>query len=210
MPAFDQVTLRTERLVLRPIVKADAAALSAIFGDPVVMRYWSTPAWTTTAQATAFIARDLKAMRSGEYVRLGLERVNRPGLIGTCTLFNLVPACRRAEVGYSLARTAWHQGWMDEALRTLLKFGFGEMGLNRVEADIDPRNLASARSLERLGFRKEGQLRERWIVAGEVSDSALYGLLASEWAVRESHVGTGLSQAEQQAQGVPLPRIVEP
>jgi RimJ/RimL family protein N-acetyltransferase len=70
---------------------------------------------------------------------------------------------------------------MHEALQTLLDFGFGVMNLNRVEADIDPRNGASARSLLRLGFRLEGHLRERWIVAGEVSDSALYGLLRAEW-----------------------------
>jgi RimJ/RimL family protein N-acetyltransferase len=134
------------------------ATVAAIFGDPVVMRYWSTSAWTTSAQATAFIDRDLKAMRSGEYIRLGLERLTEPGLIGTCTLFNL----------------------------------------------------ASARSLARLGFRKEGQLRERWIVAGEVSDSGLYGLLASGWAARQIIVGTGVNQPEQQAQGVLPSRTVEP
>ena len=50
-----------------------------------------------------------------------------------------------------------------------------------MEADIDPRNHASARSLERLGFTREGLLRERWIVKGEVSDTALYGLLQREW-----------------------------
>src|SRR5260221_531021 len=53
--------------------------------------------------------------------------------------------------------------------------------LNRLEADIDPRNVASARSLERFGFKKEGHLRERWIVAGEVSDTGFYGLLQSDW-----------------------------
>jgi [ribosomal protein S5]-alanine N-acetyltransferase len=177
---FAQVELRSARLRLRPLERADAAALLAIFGDPAVMRYWSTPAWTSTAQALAFITRDRKAMRTGEYIRLGIERSGTPGLLGQCTLFNLSAQSRRAEIGYSLARAAWHQGFMDEALRALLDFGFGTMALHRIEADIDPRNLASERSLLRLGFRKEGHLRERWIVAGEVSDSALYGLLASE------------------------------
>jgi RimJ/RimL family protein N-acetyltransferase len=73
---------------------------------------------------------------------------------------------------------------MHEALTALLEFAFGDLDLNRVEADIDPRNVASARSLERLGFHKEGHLRERWIVDGEVSDSSLYGLLRSEWTLR--------------------------
>ena len=58
--------------------------------------------------------------------------------------------------------------------------GATTIGLNRLEADIDPRNVASAGLLERLGFVREGLLRERWIVGDEVSDSALYGLLASD------------------------------
>lgn len=73
---------------------------------------------------------------------------------------------------------------MHEALQALLEFGFGELDLNRIEADIDPRNSASARTLERLGFTKEGYLRERWIVGDEVSDTAIYGLLRREWRVR--------------------------
>jgi len=73
---------------------------------------------------------------------------------------------------------------MHEALQELLEFGVGELDLNRIEADIDPRNSASARTLERLGFTKEGYLRERWIVGDEVSDTAIYGLLRREWKVR--------------------------
>ena len=70
----------------------------------------------------------------------------------------------------------------DEALRGFIDYAFGVLAMNRIEADIDPRNARSAKSLERLGFVKEGFLRERWIVAGEVSDTALYGLLRRDWA----------------------------
>jgi RimJ/RimL family protein N-acetyltransferase len=70
---------------------------------------------------------------------------------------------------------------MAEALPALVAHAFGALDLNRLEADIDPRNTASARVLERLGFRREGLLRERWIVNGEKSDSAIYGLLRAEW-----------------------------
>ena len=80
---------------------------------------------------------------------------------------------------------AWGQGLMHEALTALLDHGFGTWNLNRVEADIDPRNRASARTLERLGFCREGLLRERWIVGGEVCDSALYGLLQRDWLARD-------------------------
>ena len=69
---------------------------------------------------------------------------------------------------------------MREAASAVIDHAFGTLRLNRLEADIDPRNVASAGLLERLGFAREGLLRERWIVGDEVSDSALYGLLASD------------------------------
>jgi ribosomal-protein-alanine N-acetyltransferase len=70
---------------------------------------------------------------------------------------------------------------MHEALSALLDYAFTELDLNRIEADTDPRNARSTRLLERLGFSKEGLFRERCIVDGEVSDSAMYGLLRREW-----------------------------
>lgn len=104
------------------------------------------------------VTRDLEAMAQGEYLRFGIERADTGVLIGTCTLFSISisisASCRRAEVGYGLASSAWGRGYMDEALRCLLAYGFSELKLNRVEADIDPRNSASARSLERLGFTR--------------------------------------------------------
>ena len=75
---------------------------------------------------------------------------------------------------------------MNEALTALLDHGFSELALNRVEADVDPRNTASIKCLARLGFAYEGLLRQRWIVGGEVSDSAIYGLLCEEWVARRA------------------------
>lgn len=80
-----------------------------------------------------------------------------------------------------MAQHAWGKAYMDEALRALLNYGFTELKLNRVEADIDPRNEASKKTLERLGFTREGYLPERWIVGDEISDTALYGLLHRDW-----------------------------
>jgi ribosomal-protein-alanine N-acetyltransferase len=186
MQAFDQLTLQTPRLLLRPLCAADAQRLFDIFSDAEVMRFWSTPPWPTIDEAHALVERDLGAMAAGEHLRFGIESVDDHALIGTCTLFSISPTCRRAEVGYGLASAAWGKGYMHEALTALLDYGFTKMNLNRVEADIDPRNLASAKSLERLGFTREGFLRERWIVDGVVSDTALYGLLQGVWKARQT------------------------
>jgi ribosomal-protein-alanine N-acetyltransferase len=179
---FEAVALATDRLRLRPLNPADAEGVFAVFSDARVTRYLSRPTWTGVHQAHEHIARDLAALSAGQYLRLGLERRSDGVLLGECCLFNRVEGSRRAEIGYALAHGHWGQGYMNEALRALLAYGFGTMDLNRVEADIDPRNRGSAASLERLGFRHEGLLRERWIVSGEVSDTALYGLLRADWS----------------------------
>ena len=182
MPDLSALTLRTPRLLLRPHGPDDVPLLFALFSDPQTMRYWSSPPWTDPDQAVKLIERDRAAAREGAAVRLGIVRSEDGRLVGNCTLFHLDAQCRRAEVGYSLAPAAQGRGLATEAVGALLDWGFDAqgLGLNRVEADIDLRNRASARLLERLGFVREGHLRERWIVGGEKSDSWLYGLLAAE------------------------------
>jgi ribosomal-protein-alanine N-acetyltransferase len=184
MASFLDTRLSTARLLLRPMRSTDAPALFAIFSDAQTSRYLSRPPWTSIEQAHEKLAFDAAGMAAGEHLCLGLERIATGEFIGNCALFKLDAQCRRAEIGYTLARPEWGSGLMHEALTALLNHGFDAMNLNRVEADIDPRNAGSARTLERLGFTREGYLRERWIVGGEVSDTALYGLLAREWLER--------------------------
>lgn len=181
MPSFPEIQIRTKRLRLRPLAKGDELQLFGIHSNPEFMRYWSSPPWTSVDQAVALITRDLVEMAQGQQIRLGIFLSTTEEMIGTCTLFKLDRQCRRAEIGYGIAREFWRQGFMAEAVSALLEFGFMQMHLNRVEADIDPRNTASGKSLEKLGFVREGYLRERWIVGDEVSDSALYGLLRKDW-----------------------------
>jgi RimJ/RimL family protein N-acetyltransferase len=70
---------------------------------------------------------------------------------------------------------------MHEALQATLGYAFHILDLHRIEADVDPRNQASIKTLERLGFQREGLLRERWQVGGEIQDSLFYGLLRRDW-----------------------------
>jgi len=181
MPALEPVTLTTPRLILRPLAEADVPAIFAIFSHPEVMRYWSYPALTDIMQAQEMLQRIQASYREGSAVRLGIERRTDGVLLGTCALFSFHEVSRRAEIGYALGRPYWGAGYMHEALTALIGYAFTMLDLHRLEADIDPRNTGSARTLERLGFQKEGHLRERWIVNGELSDTAWYGLLRREW-----------------------------
>jgi ribosomal-protein-alanine N-acetyltransferase len=91
------------------------------------------------------------------------------------------PYYRSASLGYCLDNAAWGHGYATEAAGALLRWAFDVLDLNRVQAETDTRNAASARVLGKLGFVREGMLREDRVVNGEVSDSWLYGLIRREW-----------------------------
>ena len=95
----------------------------------------------------------------------------------------------RCELGYALGSPHWGRGYATEAIAAALEHGFHAAKLNRIEADIDPRNSASARVLEKLGFRKEGYMPQRWLVHGQYADTVNYGLLRSYWEERAAQGG---------------------
>ncbi len=181
MPPFERITLTTERLTLRFFEASDAAAQYAIFSDPAVMRYWSSSAWTDMEQAHASIRKAREAYDDGSSLCLAVALNTTGEVIGYVNLYAIYASNRRCDIGYALAQAHWGNGYLAEALRCALSHAFGPMNLNRIEADIDPRNAASEKLLVRMGFQKEGYMRERWIVNGEICDTVFYGLLRSEW-----------------------------
>jgi RimJ/RimL family protein N-acetyltransferase len=174
-------TINANRVFLRRISEADVDALFAIFSDPQVMRYWSTPPLADMDAARKLLSEILEGYRQNALLKWGIVRRTDNALIGTCTVFNLSLDNGRAEIGYALARAYWGNGYMHESLQALLGHAFGALNLRRLEADVDPRNAGSIRTLKRLGFRREGLLRERWHVNGEIQDAFFYGLLRREW-----------------------------
>ncbi len=173
--------LETQRLVLREIVAADAAAIFAIHGNVDVMRYFGTDPMTEFAQAADLIeafSRWRGEENSG--IRWGIEHNGQ--LIGSCGLFRWNHAWHSAMVGYELAQAAWGQGLMQEALTAILPYGFNTMNLNRIEAQIHPNNTASLKLMPKLGFAHEGHLREVGFWGGQFHDFMQFGLLKREFA----------------------------
>ncbi|HKI02754.1 MAG TPA: GNAT family N-acetyltransferase [Thermoanaerobaculia bacterium] len=174
-------TLLASRVALRWLDEGDVDALFDVFSNAEVMRYWSSPPLEDREAAQSLLTDIHDKFRRRTYFQWGVARREDDLVMGTCTLFHLDTDNRRAEIGYALGREHWGKGYIGEALGALLGFAFGDLDLHRLEADVDPRNAASIRSLERLGFRQEGYLRERWIVNGEIQDALLFGLLRREW-----------------------------
>ncbi|WP_181468014.1 GNAT family N-acetyltransferase [Streptomyces sp. Amel2xB2] len=173
--------LHTARLRLRPFTDADAAPLFALHSDAYVLRYWDSPPWNEPARAERFIAKCRTMADEGTGARVAIDRVVDGAFVGWCGLTGWNPDYRSASLGYCLVEAMWGHGYATEAAHTLLKWAFGTLDLNRVQAETDTRNVASAHVLEKIGFVREGTLREDCIVNGEVSDSWVFGLIRREW-----------------------------
>ena len=183
-------TLRTARLRLRPFAEVDADVLWELHSDAHVLRYWDGPPWTERERAGRFIATCRELAVEGSGARPAIERLSDGAFLGWCGLTRWNPVHRSASLGYCLGAAAWGHGYATEAAGGLLQWAFDTLDLNRVQAEADTRNAASARVLEKLGFLREGTLREDCVVNGDVSDSWVYGLLRREWAGGRSQAPT--------------------
>ncbi|MBC7947748.1 MAG: GNAT family N-acetyltransferase [Chitinophagaceae bacterium] len=172
--------LTTERLSLRQIDFSDAEDLFRLRSDERVMRYIDRPIAKTVEDSMELIGRisgDLVANNGITWV-ITLRDDNR--LIGTIGHWKLMKEHYRAEVGYLLDPRHQGKGIMREALAKILDYGFKELKLHSVEANVNPANSGSIRLLEGLRFRKEAHFRENYYYNGKFMDSLVYSLLHSE------------------------------
>lgn len=180
MDMFEPAIIDTKRLRLRPLRPEDASVFFEMWSDSEAVRYFSFPPMQDIEQAKARVAEKMQSSCDGKSMICVIESRDTGAVLGDCGLHNGVAHSRRAEIGYCLGRKHWGKGYMTEAVDALIEHGFKKAGLHRIEADIDPRNLPSIQLIERLGFKREGYLRERWVIGGEVADTVLYGLIQSD------------------------------
>jgi RimJ/RimL family protein N-acetyltransferase len=173
--------LESKRLRLRAFAARDAEEVYALYADRAAVRFAYAPPMNELEDARRVIDETIALAQARSLFHFGVADRELDRIIGHATLFNWDQAQRRAEIGYSIRRDLWGQGFGSEAVTTLIAFGFERLDLRRIEADADPRNAASIRLLEKLGFVREGYLRERWEIDGEIQDAVYFGLLRREW-----------------------------
>jgi ribosomal-protein-alanine N-acetyltransferase len=181
VPLQAPASIDSPRLQIRLVTRADLQDLMAVNGDEVVTRFLPYATWSAIADAHAWYERMEKIQASGTALQFVLIERRTMLAVGTCLLFRFDAGSARAELGYVLGRARWGTGLMHEALAALIDAAFGAMSLRRLEAEVDLRNTASGRLLQRLGFRREGLLRERWVTKGAPADVEVYRLLRDEW-----------------------------
>lgn len=171
----------TPRLLLRRMTMADAQDVFAYSRDPEVSRHVLWDAHRSIQDSRAYLRFIQRQYRAGEASSWGIVLRETGHLIGTIGFMWINRENRSAEAGYSLARAHWNRGYMTEALRAVLRYGFEELDLHRIEAQHETDNAASGRVMEKAGMRREGVLRGRLYNKGKFVDVALYAAIAGEW-----------------------------
>jgi RimJ/RimL family protein N-acetyltransferase len=175
--------IATERLLLRLVEEGDLADLLIVNGDDEVTRCLPYASWQSHADAQAWFKRMSRFRAEGSAWQIAIVLKESRVVIGTCALFGYEEDNRRAELGYVLGRAYWGKGLMHEALTALITHLFRATHLRRLDATVDSQNPASERVMARLGFTREGVLRERWRTREKdgITDAVIYGLLRREW-----------------------------
>jgi ribosomal-protein-alanine N-acetyltransferase len=184
--------LQTPRLILRPWVEEDAAALFSVFGDAEAMRHWNAPPVASVDALRADIAGS-RAVPPEAHLGWAVTLRDTGEAVGFVNYHHRDIRNRRLEIGYILARAQWRQGITLEAVAAMLDHCFGALAVHRAEATVSPANQASIRFLERLGFMCEGgPMRARmWTSDGRSLDALMFGLLAPDWQATRCDVMRG-------------------
>lgn len=170
----------TRRLLLRRIHAGDASAVQFLRSQEAVMKYIDRKRLTSIEEALAFITGINESIDSQNGITWGISMNTQPAiLIGHIGFWRLIKEHYRAEVGYLLHPDYWKLGIMKEALLPVIHYGFHQMGLHSIQANIHAENTASARLLVSAGFVKEAHFREDFYFDGRFRDTIIYSLLKS-------------------------------
>lgn len=174
--------LETDILTLREMTLADVEFYFRHFNNAKIVEGCCFPGPKSLEAAKEELELYcIKPFQEKRGIRWGIVRKGVNELIGTCGFYDWNKTASRAEIGYDLEPKYWGQGIMTEALRAVLKYGFKVMRLNRIQAIIDSENTESVKLVYRLGFKKEGVLRQRSYFNGQFRDDVCFSLLRKEW-----------------------------
>jgi RimJ/RimL family protein N-acetyltransferase len=178
--------IATNRLLLRRFRGDDAEVLAAYRSDPDVARYqsWTAPYGVEAARNLIAAQSQLEGPTRGEWIQIAIEHDGQ--LVGDVAV-ELNAEGLTATVGYTVAPAHQGRGLATEAVGAVVARLFDELAVQRVQASLDPRNDASARVVERLGFVHEGMTVAPVRRDGEWTDDVRYALTAEDHRARRSN-----------------------
>ena len=174
-------TLETERLILRPFGPDDASRVEELAGNRAVAEKTSNiPHPYPEGAAEEWIGRHREAYQKEQDLTLAVTRRKQPEVIGSVHL-NLNLPHLAAELGYWIGVPYWNRGYATEAAAELIRCGFEDLDLNRIQALHMHSNPASGRVLEKLGMQREGLLRQAVLRFNQFHDYVMLAILAEEY-----------------------------
>ncbi|WP_338447984.1 GNAT family protein [Niallia oryzisoli] len=178
--------LQLERIKLVQSEREHAPALFKFWSDPMVTRYMNIETFTTVEEAITMIDLLNKFAAKKQANRYTIITMKNDEIIGSCGFNYFDYDNAKAEVGYDLGKEYWGRGFASEVVMTLLRYGFQELHLNRIEAKVAPKNERSIKLLERLGFSYEGLLRQSEKTKDGFIDVMLYSILKQDFSKQAS------------------------
>ncbi len=176
-------TITTERLILREITEADLEWYMRHFSLPEIVDSTGFPGPKDMAVAREELeSYILKPFRESTGIRWGITLKGSDELIGSCGFYKWEhEPHRRIEVGYDLHPVHWGKGIMKEAMKAVIDYGFVNMGLNRISLMAFSFNKRSTAFARRMGFVREGVLRENAFFRGRFYDDEYFAMVRSDW-----------------------------
>lgn len=173
--------IKGKKVNLRQLKKSDDKSLLKYANDRLICRYTMVPYPYSLKMARSFIRETGKKIKAGSSYELAIVLPVLDEVIGMTGLRIRDKKAKVAEIGYWLGRKYWGQGIVSEAAGMMLNFGLNKLKLKRVCAKVMKPNSASARILEKHGFKPEGCLRRHEYKLGKVYDVLMFGLLKEEY-----------------------------
>lgn len=170
----------TERLYLRKLSLKDAETLFKYWSDPEVTKYLNITTFKDIEQAYSMIRLLNSLYNNKDGIRWAIATKKDNIVIGTCGYNNWIRKSSRGEIGYELGKEYWGNGYATEAIKEIIKYGFKSMNLNRIEAFTVPEATSSINLLKKLGFKKEGMLRQYGYWNMRYWDENIYSLLKKD------------------------------
>ncbi len=180
-PVPDRPLLRGERVWLRPMEERDLPAYVAGVNDTEVGGMAGYRAPISLEQATAWHSRHAEQSRTGEAYFFAVCELGDDRFIGTTWFKEINRLDANAELAIYMDRDHIGSGWGTDAQRTLLAFGFGTLGLERIWLVVGAGNARAIRSYQKVGFQREGVMRRTFRVRGQLTDALLMSILRDEW-----------------------------
>lgn len=172
--------LESKRLKLVEIKQEYLRDLFALFGDPKVTEYYNIKTFKEVRDAQIYLEWFSSRYQDRLGIRWGISIQGLTGIIGTIG-FNNFTENHRATLGYDLQSAYWNKGYMTEALKMVLDFGFNSLNINRIDAEVMVGNAASEKVLSKAGFCKEGILRDWMFWNKRHYDMAMYAYLKRDY-----------------------------